>query len=67
MVSNARVDFPEPESPVITINLFRGKLTLILLRLLSRAPTTIISSKLFFYFFSSTLNLQEKYMYSKVI
>jgi len=35
-----RVDFPEPETPVTQINVPRGKLTLMLLRLCSCAPMT---------------------------
>ena len=44
MVSNANVDFPDPESPVKTVNLFLGIKTSIFLRLLSLAPLTIIYS-----------------------
>ncbi len=36
-MSNASVDFPEPETPVITVNLSCGILTLIFFRLCSRA------------------------------
>jgi hypothetical protein len=42
-VSNAREDLPEPLSPVITVRLFRGILTLMLRRLCWRAPQTEIS------------------------
>ncbi|OPX73395.1 MAG: hypothetical protein A4E39_01083 [Methanoregulaceae archaeon PtaB.Bin152] len=38
MVSNASVDFPEPERPVMTMNLSRGSSTVIFLRLCWRAP-----------------------------
>src|SRR6266852_2599507 len=40
MVSKARLDLPEPDSPVITINLSRGISTLTFLRLCTRAPCT---------------------------
>src|SRR4030095_1294496 len=43
MVSKAREDFPEPESPVITTNLFRGIWTSMFLRLCCRAPLMTIS------------------------
>src|SRR5579884_2334835 len=42
MVSNARLDLPEPESPVITVRLSRAMSTLMPLRLCSRAPRTDI-------------------------
>src|ERR671919_1516451 len=38
MVSKANDDFPEPESPVKTINLLRGSSTVRFFRLCSRAP-----------------------------
>ena len=38
MVSKANVDFPEPERPVMTVNLFRGISTCRFLRLCSLAP-----------------------------
>src|SRR3954467_1776517 len=44
MVSKARLDLPEPESPVITIRAFRGILRCRSLRLCSRAPETTSSS-----------------------
>lgn len=44
MVSNAKEDLPEPDSPVITTNLPRGISRLIFLRLCSRAPRTDINS-----------------------
>src|SRR3989338_8810989 len=44
IVSKASDDFPEPESPVITVSLFRGIDTLTFLRLCMRAPFTRISS-----------------------
>src|SRR3954454_24649181 len=44
MVSKARLDLPEPDSPVNTINLSRGRSTLMLRRLCSRAPRTMILS-----------------------
>src|SRR6187200_814293 len=40
MVSNARLDLPEPESPVTTISLSRGISTEMFLRLCTRAPCT---------------------------
>src|SRR5689334_12246723 len=40
MVSKARLDLPEPDSPVITISLSRGISTLMFLRLWTRAPCT---------------------------
>src|SRR3546814_9776687 len=42
MVSKARLDFPEPESPVMTIRLSRGRSTATPFRLCSRAPRTEI-------------------------
>src|SRR3989344_4783941 len=44
IVSNAREDFPEPESPVIAMSLFRGISTVMFFRLCVRAPLTIILS-----------------------
>src|SRR5512143_4020187 len=38
MVSNAREDFPEPDTPVMTINRSRGMSRSMDLRLCSRAP-----------------------------
>src|SRR5918995_6421791 len=38
MVSNARDDFPEPDSPVNTISWSRGRSSVTFLRLCSRAP-----------------------------
>src|SRR5262249_20577717 len=40
MVSNARLDFPEPDRPVTTTRLSRGISTEIFLRLWTRAPWT---------------------------
>src|SRR5579871_4083049 len=40
MVSNARLDLPEPESPVTTTSLSRGISTEMFLRLCTRAPCT---------------------------
>src|ERR1700733_421881 len=40
MVSNARLDFPEPESPVTTMSLSRGISIETFLRLCTRAPWT---------------------------
>ncbi len=40
MVSNARLDLPEPESPVTTMRLSRGISTEMFLRLCTRAPCT---------------------------
>src|SRR5438552_2791291 len=42
MVSKARDDFPEPDSPVRTISLSRGISTSMFLRLCSRAPLMTI-------------------------
>src|SRR6266536_1909364 len=44
MVSNARLDLPDPESPVMQIRRFRGRRTVMSLRLCSRAPWTTSSS-----------------------
>src|SRR5436305_300070 len=44
IVSNARLDFPEPESPVMQMSAFRGSRTVMSLRLCSRAPWTTSSS-----------------------
>src|SRR3954454_3159417 len=40
MVSKARLDFPEPESPVTTMSLSRGISTEMFFRLCTRAPCT---------------------------
>src|SRR6185503_12174586 len=40
MVSNASDDFPDPDSPVMTVSLSRGMETSMFLRLCSRAPRT---------------------------
>src|SRR3989344_691890 len=50
MVSNAKDDFPLPESPVKTIILLRGISTVMFFKLWVRAPFTIIfpTSSLFF-------------------
>src|SRR6516162_3121304 len=40
MVSNARLDLPEPDRPVITMSLSRGISTEMFLRLWTRAPCT---------------------------
>src|SRR5262245_21484951 len=42
MVSNARLDLPEPDRPVTTIKLSRGISTETFLRLCTRAPCTAI-------------------------
>ncbi len=47
IVSKASDDFPEPETPVITTNLFRGTTTSIFLRLCSRAPRMTMESMKF--------------------
>src|SRR3954462_4928000 len=44
IVSNASEDLPEPETPVITTNLFRGTTTSMFLRLCSRAPRMTMES-----------------------
>src|SRR5579859_6490004 len=46
MVSKARLDLPEPLSPVMQTSAFRGKRTVTSLRLCSRAPCTTSSSRL---------------------
>src|SRR6185437_9299242 len=46
MVSKAREDLPEPESPVNTTSLSRGISTSIFLRLCSRAPRMVIARRL---------------------
>src|SRR5918994_5403202 len=43
MVSKARLDLPEPDSPVNTISRSRGSSTLMFLRLCSRAPRTLMT------------------------
>src|SRR5918992_740116 len=45
MVSKARLDLPEPESPVITISASRGSSTSMPLRLCSRAPEMTMRSE----------------------
>src|SRR5215467_13336685 len=42
MVSNASDDFPDPLSPVITVNVLRGISTEMFFRLCWRAPRTVI-------------------------
>ena len=42
MVSNARLDLPEPDKPVITMSLSRGRSISTPLRLCSRAPRTLM-------------------------
>src|SRR3954470_21391825 len=42
MVSNARDDFPDPLSPVITVSVLRGISTLMFFRLCWRAPRTLM-------------------------
>src|SRR5436190_10065199 len=44
MVSKARLDFPDPDRPVMQISAFRGSRTVMSLRLCSRAPWTTSSS-----------------------
>src|SRR5918994_801668 len=44
MVSKAREDLPEPDSPVITVKRSRGISTLMFLRLSWRAPRTVMRS-----------------------
>src|SRR5512137_2587814 len=46
MVSNARLDFPDPLTPVTTMSALRGSSSEIFLRLLTRAPRTIRDSSL---------------------
>ena len=49
MVSNAREDLPEPDTPVITMSLSRGMVRSIFFKLCSRAPfITILSFANFF-------------------
>src|SRR3970040_2080010 len=45
MVSKAREDLPEPETPVMTTSLSRGMTTSMFLRLCSRAPRTMMASR----------------------
>lgn len=45
MVSKASDDFPDPDSPVTTVSLSRGIVTLMLRRLCSRAPRTMSASE----------------------
>ena len=42
MMSKARVDFPEPDTPTKQVSLLRGISTLIFLRLCSLAPVMVI-------------------------
>src|SRR5215813_13028408 len=42
MVSKAREDFPEPDSPVTTVRVLRGMVTETLRRLCWRAPRTVM-------------------------
>ena len=42
MVSKASDDFPDPESPVIMVRLFRGTLTLMFFKICSFAPVTLM-------------------------
>src|SRR5437667_2016345 len=44
MTSNAKLDFPEPESPVTRASVPRGISTLMFFRLCCRAPRTVIRS-----------------------
>src|SRR5947208_6776250 len=44
MTSNAKLDFPEPESPVTTARVWRGISTLMFFRLCCRAPRIVIRS-----------------------
>src|ERR1044072_5689809 len=44
MVSKAREDLPEPDSPVITVKRSRGMSTLMFFRLCWRAPLTLMRS-----------------------
>src|SRR5687767_2530143 len=53
MVSIVREDFPEPDTPVTTISLFRGNETSTFLRLCTRAPFTTIGSNPALAFFDS--------------
>src|SRR5438445_13742588 len=48
MVSKARLDLPEPESPVTTMSLSRGNSSETFLRLCTRAPCTAIVVRAFF-------------------
>jgi hypothetical protein len=77
MVSKAREDLPEPESPVTTINLFLGILMLIFFKLFCLALIISINSEflaqlsdlsiLFFYFvFICTNNRKQKYFQEKI-
>src|SRR2546428_721902 len=53
IVSKANDDFPEPETPVMTTNLFRGTTTSMFLRLCSRAPRMTMESIWVFQFIPS--------------
>ena len=44
MVSKARLDLPDPETPVITTSFFLGRVTSMDLRLCSLAPRTSMAS-----------------------
>ena len=46
-ISNANDDFPEPETPVTTINLLRGIVTVMFLRLCTLAPCITILLSIF--------------------
>src|SRR5258707_5084675 len=46
MVSNARLDFPQPLTPVRTMSLFRGSSSETFLRLWTRAPRMMMVSRL---------------------
>ena len=51
MVSKASDDFPEPESPVITVSEFLGMVTSMFFRLCTLAPITFICSSSLSIFF----------------
>ena len=59
MVSNAKEDLPEPESPVSTTSRSRGSFTLIFFKLCSLAPVTVMYFELIsvYPFVSSFLKL----------
>src|ERR1051325_6680798 len=52
MVSKASEDFPEPLTPVTTVNWFMGIENEMFLRLLTRAPRTSIASWVITYLFA---------------
>ena len=64
IVSNAKLDLPEPDSPVITINCFFGIFKLIFFRLCISAPSMIISSLFCFVLAAILFNNPDVRIYS---